>query len=120
MYGQSELQTSQKSFAFVIAVIAAVLVSIGCVLSTIPQDKKLSRVDLLSKINPNKASKPSLERLPGIGPARATDIVNYRKRINKSSGQPAFQKPDDLQSVKGIGPKTVENIKKWLIFKDSS
>ena len=34
----------------------------------------------------------------------------------QNNGTPAFQNPNDLQKVKGIGPKTVENIREWLKF----
>ena len=64
-------------------------------------------------INPNTADAASLSRLPSIGVVTAETIVSYRE---KTSGDVAFKSSSDLQKVKGIGPKTVENIKKWLIF----
>jgi len=116
MYGQSESQSSEKSFAFVIAGCAAVLISIGFVLLARGPNKQTGDVHFVSKINPNKASVASLVRLPGVGPVRAKDIVAYRQRITNSSGNVAFQEPNDLQNVKGIGPKTVEKIEMWLKF----
>ncbi|MFW6062144.1 MAG: ComEA family DNA-binding protein [Planctomycetota bacterium] len=50
------------------------------------------------RINPNTASKASLIRLSGIGPAKAGAIVHHRRT------HPPFRKPDDLQAVHGIGP----------------
>lgn len=70
---------------------------------------------LANKINPNSASAASLTRLPGIGPSRANSIIQYRRQNRRQDGI-VFQKPDDLQKIKGIGPKTVENVRDFLIF----
>lgn len=73
---------------------------------------------LNDKINPNKASWASLVRLPGIGPTKARAIVEYREsKINhdKINDKP-FNSINDLENVKGIGPKTVEGIREYLIF----
>ena len=67
----------------------------------------------ISRINPNTAEVASLSRLPSIGIFTAEAIVSYRE---KTSGDVAFKSSSDLQKVKGIGAKTVENIKEWLVF----
>ena len=67
-----------------------------------------------NKINPNTASWSSLARLPGIGPVRANDIVAYRDGHRRESV--AFGSSDDLAKVKGIGPRTVEQIANYLTF----
>jgi competence protein ComEA len=64
------------------------------------------------KVNPNTADAASLMRLPNIGPARAEAIIAYRQ----SAAPPAFEKAEDLEKVKGIGPKTVEGMRPWLGF----
>ena len=74
-------------------------------------------IELESRINPNDAPISSLVRLPGIGAAKAAAIVAYRDshRSAQAEGR-AFSDCDDLQKVKGIGPKTAANICAWLKF----
>lgn len=48
-------------------------------------------------ININTATKEELDTLPGIGPATAQKILDYRQE------QGNFQTLDDLKNVKGIG-----------------
>jgi DNA uptake protein ComE-like DNA-binding protein len=68
-------------------------------------------------INPNGASPASLGRLPGIGPARARAIVDYRRQwLEHDPDSPAFSRPQDLQKIAGIGPATVATIRPWLSF----
>ena len=74
-------------------------------------------IKLESRINPNNAPTASLVRLPQIGPSRAAAIVAYRESISHSDGsRAAFRSCDDLRKVKGIGPKTVKNLREWLKF----
>ncbi len=54
-----------------------------------------------------RAPAASLEVLPGIGPARATAIVDERERH-------AFERVDDLRRVRGIGPRTLEGLAGWV------
>jgi DNA uptake protein ComE-like DNA-binding protein len=69
------------------------------------------------RINPNTASVASLVRLPGIGRARALDIVHYRD--NQHTEKVVFSSPQDLENIKGIGPKTAQNISPCLVFEES-
>ncbi|WP_284036062.1 helix-hairpin-helix domain-containing protein [Neobacillus sp. 114] len=57
------------------------------------------------KINLNKADVNELQNLPGIGPAKAAAIIDYRE----TSGP--FKQAEDLKNVSGIGEKTYEKIK---------
>lgn len=65
------------------------------------------------RINPNTASVASLVRLPGIGRARALDIVDYR---DHQQDGPVFGSPQDLEQIRGIGPKTSAKLAPWLTF----
>ncbi len=55
-------------------------------------------------IDLNSASATDLDALPGIGPALAGRIMDYRKQHGP------FKKFVDLQQVSGIGPKVLEKI----------
>ena len=56
-------------------------------------------------INLNSATAAELEKLPGVGPAMATRILEYRQ---KSGG---FKKIEELMNVKGIGEKSFLKLK---------
>lgn len=56
-------------------------------------------------LNLNTATEAQLEALPGVGPAMATRIVEYRKKNG------AFKKAEDLMNVKGIGEKSFLKLK---------
>lgn len=58
-----------------------------------------------SLININTATQSELESLSGIGPVYAKAIIQYRLEHGP------FQKIEDIQEVKGIGPVTFEKIR---------
>ncbi len=57
------------------------------------------------RVNINQADVKGLQALPGIGPAMAQKIVDYRTQNG------SFQVPEDIQKVKGIGPAKFEKMK---------
>ena len=59
-------------------------------------------------INLNTATLEELDALPGIGPAIAQRILDYR------AANGPFAAIEDLQNVKGIGALTFEKIKTWI------
>ncbi|MHC4323498.1 MAG: ComEA family DNA-binding protein [Planctomycetota bacterium] len=112
-------QNRIQSFAFVISVFVAVCISFGFISNIGRDESAFDRCDikLEGRINPNDAPIESLVRLPGLGIGRAGAIVVYRENFNgKKASSPAFQNYNDLQKVKGIGPKTVQNISELLKF----
>ena len=62
----------------------------------------------LHPINLNTANAEQLEEVPGIGPATADKILKMRKSYG------AFKSVDDLRAIKGIGPKRLEKMRKYL------
>ncbi len=56
-------------------------------------------------VNVNSANSAQLQTLNGIGPSKAQEILKYRKAHG------AFKRVDELVNVKGIGPKTLQNMK---------
>jgi competence protein ComEA len=56
-------------------------------------------------VNINTADATVLERVVGLGPAKAKAIVGYREKHGN------FKSIDDLSNVQGIGPKLFEKVK---------
>jgi len=56
------------------------------------------------RIQINQASAAELQSLPGIGPVKAQAIISYRQ-------QHPFRRNEDLMQVRGIGPKTFEQLR---------
>jgi len=105
-----------QSFAFVISIIVAACFS-WVFIASLAKPGQSYEIKLDEKINPNNAPIASLVRLPGVGISRAGAIVAYREKFsNKNVNSSAFRNCDDLQKVKGIGPKTAKNIRQWLKF----
>lgn len=65
----------------------------------------LSSAWLWAAVNINTASQTELQTLPHIGPAKAEAIVKYRIEHGP------FQRVEDIQKVKGIGPSTFEKLR---------
>ena len=56
-------------------------------------------------VNVNTATDQELQAIPGIGPAIAKRIVDYRMQFGN------FERADELQNVSGIGPMKFEKMK---------
>ncbi|WP_170270364.1 helix-hairpin-helix domain-containing protein [Heliorestis acidaminivorans] len=63
-------------------------------------------------VNINRAESRELEQLPGIGPATAQKIIDYR------ASQGPFRKVEDLQKVPGIGAKKFADVKDKIAVVD--
>ncbi len=60
------------------------------------------------KLDLNTATAAQLEALPGIGPALAQRILDYREQHGP------FRQVDDLLAVPGIGPTKLEQIRPYV------
>ena len=98
--------------AFLIAIAISALLAVCFASPCLSGSSRQGTVVLQSRINPNHADISSLTRLPGIGTVKATAIAAYRDNTNSTP----FTNAQDLQKIKGVGPKTVEKISQWLTF----
>ena len=85
-------------------VCAAMLVAGGTRIDAVGQDTKAGMATA-SPLNLNSATAADLEKLPGIGAAMATRIVDYRQ---KSGG---FKKVEELMNIQGIGERNFLKLK---------
>lgn len=63
-----------------------------------------------AKININSANLQQLQQLNGVGEKKAQAILDYRQQNGK------FKNIDELQNIKGIGPKMVEKNRAMLVL----
>ena len=62
-------------------------------------------------ININSTPADSLELIPGIGPVLASRIIAYRDSVGH------FEKVENILDVPGIGRKTYEKIKPYIMVR---
>ena len=78
-----------------------VVTGLLCAAMTMPL---LPSVASAANVNINRATAAQLEEEPGIGPAKAKAIIEYRTVT-------PFASTDELQNVQGIGAKLYDRIK---------
>ncbi len=93
------------------AFFAGLILNICFVFPLLGRCERIVFAQVDNKLNPNTASVYELAELPSIGEGKAQAIVEYRQ-----SRENAFRNTGDLDKVKGIGEKTAEKIKQWLVF----
>ena len=62
-----------------------------------------------AKVNINTASQAELDGLPGIGPALAQRIIDFRVENGN------FNSIEDIQNVKGIGDSKFDDIRDKIV-----
>ncbi len=68
-------------------------------------------VKTAARVNLNRASADELQALPGIGPVLAQRMVEWRKAHGR------YRTVDDLQEVKGIGKKRMDQLRPLVMVK---
>jgi competence ComEA-like helix-hairpin-helix protein len=86
---------------FPIGLLVVALLSIA---TALPANKKPPP----APVNLNTATSEELQLVPGIGPVTAEKILQMRKSYG------AFKSVDDLSAIRGIGPKRLEKMRKYL------
>jgi hypothetical protein len=83
-----------------------------------PQPETPPRYDQLAdRIDPNTADWQTLAALPALGEKRAKTIIEYRDAFtNEHPDRLAFEEPEDLLLVRGIGPSMLATLKPYLLF----
>lgn len=71
-------------------------------------DSAAGRAPVYRRLDINSADEEQLVVLPGIGPSKASAIVQWRE----SNGP--FESVDQLTCVRGIGPKTLEGLRPYV------
>jgi competence ComEA-like helix-hairpin-helix protein len=78
-----------------------------CLLLLVPLSSATKK-PLTQPININTADSTQLQLVPGIGPSTAAKILQMRKSYG------AFKSVNDLMAIRGIGPKRLEKMRKYL------
>ena len=84
--------------------ILLMLAAFGALAVSLPAKKKPPA----APVNLNTATSEELQQVPGIGPVTAEKILQMRKSYG------AFKSVDDLSAIRGIGPKRLEKMRKYL------
>lgn len=101
----------QRAVLGAVLALAALQLLSGPPARSVPADASPTHVRL--RIDPNAAGRHDLMLLPGIGPAMADYIIEYRESCDAA---PAFARAEDLGRVHRIGPRTVEKLRPHLCF----
>lgn len=111
-----ERTREQRALAFVLAAVLALMIFLTL---TSRRGQELPRLERSAeraaqyKVDPNEAGVVELACLPGIGPVLARRILDDRLRRGR------FRSIEDLQRVRGIGPKLIERIRPYLELRSS-
>jgi competence protein ComEA len=66
------------------------------------------------RIDINQATWVEWMQLPGVGETLAKRIMEYREENGP------FQSVDEMDDIKGIGPKTLEKLRPWLMVQEQT
>lgn len=72
----------------------------------------IGSISVFAATDLNTATAAELQKINGIGPAKAEAIIEYRKKT-------PFKSVEDLDKVPGFGKSTMEKVKKDLSVTDA-
>ncbi len=81
--------------------------AIACGAGVLPQAAP-QRPAARAKVDVNTATQEQLEQVPGIGPALARRILEWRRQNGP------FETLEELLHVRGIGPRTLDRLRPYL------
>lgn len=114
---QSAGRSERRALAIVLGAVCVYLifaaVSRSCVRRSVELDRPDERFGDL-QLDLNHASWADLLQLPGVGPALAERILEYRD----SNGP--FERVEELGQVEGIGPKLQERVRPFVSVEDGA
>jgi len=84
------------------------MLCVGLVLAPAAAMAQKSKAVSTEKVNINTATAEQLQTLPGVRPALAKTIIEYRMKVGK------FNKIEEILNVKGMGEKKFQAIKDRL------
>ena len=90
-------------------IVCVLVLCLGLAFSSVSVLAQKSSPVASEKVNLNSANAEQLQSLPGIGPAIAKNILDYRSKVGK------FNKIEEIINVKGIGEKKFQKIKDRLV-----
>src|SRR5207244_8948700 len=86
----------------------AFAIRIALILCLLLTPRALAKKPPAKPVNINTATSEELQQVPGIGPATAEKILQMRKSYG------AFKSVDDLLAIRGLGPKRLEKMRRYL------
>jgi|AntRauTorckE6833_2_1112554.scaffolds.fasta_scaffold18987_3 competence protein ComEA len=98
-----------KTLPLLLALLIGLGLASGQALANTDEDQQQA-ISASQQLNINQATEEQLVSLPGIGPAKASAIIEMRQ------SQGPFKNMADVQEVNGIGPATASNIQELIVF----
>ena len=93
-----------------LAVVLALWVSFTSPVGALPAFSDELHSGWPTPVNINRASAEELQRLPGVGPAKAEAILSARAQRG------GFESLEELRDIKGIGPAMLERLRVHLVL----
>lgn len=106
------------SVNLMLAVVLAAVLLHAVHLATVDDDPPLPGADRALCIDPNRATWTELAAVPGLGTVRALTIVRHRQNVVAAGSPDAFRNVSALDPVAGVGPATIEDVRRYLRFTD--